>query len=300
MIGGNVFQAFAPPPPFFPLPALENAVFAWRALILPCSRWRSNLLYLPECSFHGWLKMVLFIASRVLYPFQMMSGFMSWGSWIVFMSNIQGVPGPRRYTAGKVPHVLGPRASPWRSLEAHPQVPHWVWIWEEAELSRFGEMSLHSSLAFHSTDTELVQASTASNPLLIPWPSTSAHMLTVVAIVSQSFKTIQFLPHLTKFPLLQHRCPPVSTLLMCMLSLFSHVWFFATPWIVAWASLVVSGKESACNAGVTGDAGLIPGLGRSPGGGNGNLCQYYCMENPMDRGAWWATVRGILKQSDRT
>ena len=77
-----------------------------------------------------------------------------------------------------------------------------------------------------------------------------------------------------------------SSTSMCMLSLFSGVGFFATPWIVAWASLVVSGKESACNAGVTGDAGLIPGLGRSPGGGNGNPCQYYCMENPMDRGAW--------------
>ena len=36
-------------------------------------------------------------------------------------------------------------------------------------------------------------------------------------------------------------------------------------------------------------AGLIPGLGRSPGGGNGNLLQYSCLENPMDRGAWWAT-----------
>lgn len=103
-------------------------------------------------------------------------------------------------------------------------------------------VSLHSSLSFHSIDTELVQASTASDPLLIPWPSTSAHMLTV-AIVSQTFKTTQFLPHLIKFPLLQHRCPPVSTLLMCMLNRFSRVWLFSTPWIVAWivawASLVV-------------------------------------------------------------
>ena len=43
------------------------------------------------------------------------------------------------------------------------------------------------------------------------------------------------------------------------------------------------GKESACNAG---DLGLIPGLGRSPGEGNGNLLQYSCLENHMDRGAW--------------
>ena len=43
--------------------------------------------------------------------------------------------------------------------------------------------------------------------------------------------------------------------------------------------------ESSCNAG---DLGLIPGLGRSPGEGNGNLLQYSYLENPMDRGAWWA------------
>ena len=44
------------------------------------------------------------------------------------------------------------------------------------------------------------------------------------------------------------------------------------------------GKESACNAG---DLGSVPGLGRSPGGGHDNLLQYSCLENPMDRGAWW-------------
>ena len=55
-------------------------------------------------------------------------------------------------------------------------------------------------------------------------------------------------------------------------------------------------KESACNAG---DAGLIPGLGRSPGEGNGNPLQYSCLENPMDRGAWQATVHGVA-ESDMT
>ena len=44
------------------------------------------------------------------------------------------------------------------------------------------------------------------------------------------------------------------------------------------------GKESACNVG---DLGLIPGLGRSPGGGHGNPLQYSCLENHVDRGAWW-------------
>ena len=50
------------------------------------------------------------------------------------------------------------------------------------------------------------------------------------------------------------------------------------------------GKESACNPG---DQGLIPGSERSPGEGNGNPLQYSCLENPMDREAWWATVRGV-------
>ena len=43
------------------------------------------------------------------------------------------------------------------------------------------------------------------------------------------------------------------------------------------------------------DAGSIPGLGRSAGGGIGNPLQYACLENPMDRGAWWATVHGVTK-----
>ena len=51
-------------------------------------------------------------------------------------------------------------------------------------------------------------------------------------------------------------------------------------------------KESTCNER---DLGLIPGLGRSPGGGHGNPLQYSCLEIPTDRGAWWATVHGIRK-----
>ena len=55
------------------------------------------------------------------------------------------------------------------------------------------------------------------------------------------------------------------------------------------------GKESVCNAGDTGDAGLIPGWGRSPREGNGNPLQYSCLENSMDREALWAIVHGIAK-----
>ena len=56
-----------------------------------------------------------------------------------------------------------------------------------------------------------------------------------------------------------------------------------------------SGKESTCNAGDIRDTGSIPGLGRSPGEGHDNPLQYSCLENPTDRGAWWATVHGVEK-----
>jgi len=49
-----------------------------------------------------------------------------------------------------------------------------------------------------------------------------------------------------------------------------------------------------------GDAGLIPGSGRCSGGENGKPLQYSCLENPMDRGAWWAAVHGACKESDMT
>ena len=52
------------------------------------------------------------------------------------------------------------------------------------------------------------------------------------------------------------------------------------------------GKDSTCSAG---DSGLIPGLGRSPGEGNGNPLQYSCLGDPLDRGAWWTIVRGVAE-----
>ena len=64
-----------------------------------------------------------------------------------------------------------------------------------------------------------------------------------------------------------------------------HINFCGLPW---W----LSGKESACNVG---DPGSIPESGRSPGGGHGNPLQYPCLENPMDRGARWATVDGVKR-----
>ena len=54
-------------------------------------------------------------------------------------------------------------------------------------------------------------------------------------------------------------------------------------------------KNPLANAGDIRDAGLTPGSRRSPGGGQGNPLQYSCLENPMDRGAWWATVHRVAK-----
>ena len=54
----------------------------------------------------------------------------------------------------------------------------------------------------------------------------------------------------------------------------------------------LSGKESTFQVG---DSSLIPGLGRSPGEGNGNPLQYPCLKNPMNRGVWWSTIYGVTK-----
>ena len=58
-------------------------------------------------------------------------------------------------------------------------------------------------------------------------------------------------------------------------------------------------KNMPANAGDIGDMGLIPGLERIPQGGSGNPLQYSCLENPMNRGAWRATVHGVTKESER-
>ena len=59
--------------------------------------------------------------------------------------------------------------------------------------------------------------------------------------------------------------------------------------------LNLGGSDSKASAYNVGDLGSIPGLGRSPGEGNGNPLQYSCLENPMYRGAWWTTVHGVAK-----
>ena len=61
------------------------------------------------------------------------------------------------------------------------------------------------------------------------------------------------------------------------------------------SQVVLVVKNLPSNAGDIGDAGSIPGLGKYPGVGNGNPLQYPCLENPMDRGSWWAIVQGVAK-----
>ena len=80
-----------------------------------------------------------------------------------------------------------------------------------------------------------------------------------------------------------------------MSSRLSLPWF-EPQYPYLWASqvaLVV--KNPPANAGDIKDTGSTPGSGRSPGGGHGNPCQYSCLGNPMDRGAWQATVRRVAK-----
>ena len=64
-------------------------------------------------------------------------------------------------------------------------------------------------------------------------------------------------------------------------------------------SLFPGDSDSKASAHNAGDPGLIPGLGRSPGEGNGNPLQYSCLENSMDGGTWWATVHGVAKSQTR-
>ena len=65
------------------------------------------------------------------------------------------------------------------------------------------------------------------------------------------------------------------------------------------APTIPGGSDSKASVYNAGDPGLIPGLGRSPGEGNGNPLQSSCLQNPMDRGAWWATIHGVAKSWTR-
>ena len=73
-------------------------------------------------------------------------------------------------------------------------------------------------------------------------------------------------------------------------------WNYLAVVIIIGTSLVADCEESACNVG---DLGSIPESGRSPGEENGNLGQYSCLQNPMDRGVWRAAVHAVAKSQTR-
>ena len=89
---------------------------------------------------------------------------------------------------------------------------------------------------------------------------------------------------------------------MCMLTYF-YTYVLRACSMLVWSWIWVewgfpggcSGKEPACQFRRLRDKGSIPGSGRSPGEGHGNPLQYSCLENPMDRGSWWAAVHGVVK-----
>jgi len=75
---------------------------------------------------------------------------------------------------------------------------------------------------------------------------------------------------------------------------------FELIYVTIWASLVTQMvKNLPAVLRATGDQGSVPGLGRSPGEGNGNPLEYSCLENPIDRGAWQATVHGVAMSQTR-
>ena len=95
------------------------------------------------------------------------------------------------------------------------------------------------------------------------------------------------------FVYLLWRCVYSNPLPILKLVYFSlHCWVVSSLYILREFPNSSVGKETVCSAG---DLGSIPGSGRSPGKGNGNPLQYSCLENPMDRGAWQATVHGVAR-----
>ena len=69
--------------------------------------------------------------------------------------------------------------------------------------------------------------------------------------------------------------------------------------LIVASQVVLVVKNLPANAGDRGEVGSVSELGGSPGEGHGNPLQYYCLENPMDRGAWWATVHGVAQSQTR-
>ena len=93
-------------------------------------------------------------------------------------------------------------------------------------------------------------------------------------------------------PMCSARVTPVPALVACQLIPETSLYSTNIYWELICVPDGSAGKESACNVEDTGEVDSIPGLGRSPAGGNGNPLQYSCLKNPMDKQACWAIVHG--------
>ena len=152
-------------------------------------------------------------------------------------------------------------------------------------------------------------------PILQPWHSLSSSLTGFLP----SLDTYQALSHFWPQPLYTLFSPPgkYSPLLSKWQAPPTHPTYFKSnvtstkrPSLTVYLKLLsiilklrwwYRGKEPTCNAGDTHRRqGFNPWVGRSPGEGNGNPLQYSCLENSMDRGAWWAAVHGLTKELDMT
>ena len=133
---------------------------------------------------------------------------------------------------------------------------------------------------------------------LLPFPTQPAGQERSTGVFLAS--CLQDIPHLVIW-FTSHTS--LKSIIPLSLSLFLHLSIYTSRSLCIFVSICIStgfpggsaGKEYTCSSGDTGDTGSIPGLRRSPGGGHGNPLQDSCLENPMDRGAWWATVYGVTK-----
>ena len=133
-------------------------------------------------------------------------------------------------------------------------------------------------------------------PFIIYKPLFAKHCTYVTGSLQRRHRDA--LSHILRFIWYQHPlpyCTPGNRPYFCSLSLTCHM-ISSISYDMGFRG-GSEGKASACDEG---DPGLIPGSGRSPGEGNGNPLQYACLENPTDRGVWWATVHGVAKSQTRT
>ena len=152
-------------------------------------------------------------------------------------------------------------------------------------------MNIHSSLGHLNRSRKACEWGTIHN---MGWGA--------VGVSSQRPEGIQFEWSLGKWKDRLHIRKPgsnsCSTPMCCVILKKKH--HLSDLWCLSRKKEIITGgsdgKESACNVG---DLGLIPGLGISSGGGHGNPLQYSCLKNPMERGAWWATIHGVAKSWTR-